>query len=227
MSPALQALQDDLSRNPGVLWIEEGRAHWRRPAGPPALSCQDCHGDPTSNISKMADVATRYPVWDERDRRALTLTQRIEQCRSRHQNLLGPALDTDTGVALQAMLIDLSKGKPIAPNEDPRMRSVREQGERLYNQRMGQLDLSCAHCHDQRAGQRLGGSVIPQAHPNGYPLYRLQWQSTGTLHRRLRNCMGGVRAQSWDNGDPAWAALEAYLMQRAKGMLIESPAVRP
>ncbi len=47
---------------------------------------------------------------------------------------------------------------------------------KLYRQRIGQLDLSCAQCHDDNAGKRLGGSVIPQAHPTGYPIYRLEWQ---------------------------------------------------
>ena len=224
MSPALQALQDDLVRNPGALWVEEGRAHWTRLNGPPALSCQDCHGDPARS---MPDVATRYPAWDPRSQRAITLNQRIQQCRSRHQQLLGPALDADTAVALQAMLTHQARGQPITPADDPRMRRVRAEGERLYRLRMGQLDLSCAHCHDERAGLRLGGSVIPQAHPNGYPQYRLQWQAMGSLHRRLRNCMGGVRAQSWAQDDPAWVALETYLMHRARGMPVESPAIRP
>ncbi len=71
------------------------------------------------------------------------------------------------------------------------------------------------------------GALIPQGHPNGYPLYRLQWQGMGTLERRLRNCTVGVRAQPWAAGDASWVALEAWLMQRAAGMPIESPAVRP
>jgi sulfur-oxidizing protein SoxA len=68
---------------------------------------------------------------------------------------------------------------------------------------------------------------VPQGHPNGYPLYRLEWQSLGSLQRRLRNCMIGVRAESYAYGSPEFVALEAYLTSRAGGMKIESPAVRP
>ena len=68
---------------------------------------------------------------------------------------------------------------------------------------------------------------ITQAHPTGYPLYRLEWQSLGSLQRRLRNCMTGMRAQPYDYGAPELVELELYLMSRAHGMPIETPAVRP
>ena len=93
--------------------------------------------------------------------------------------------------------------------------------------RMGQANLSCSQCHDERYGMRLAGSTIPQAHPTGYPIYRLEWQTVGSLQRRLRNCMNAVRAELFEPGAPEWLQLELYLMWRARGMLIESPGVRP
>jgi sulfur-oxidizing protein SoxA len=39
--------------------------------------------------------------------------------------------------------------------------------------------------------------------------------------------MTGVRAQAYDAGSPDMVALELYLMSRARGMAIETPAVRP
>ena len=68
---------------------------------------------------------------------------------------------------------------------------------------------------------------MPQAHPTGYPVYRLEWQGLGSLQRRLRNCMIGMRAETYAYGSPEYVALEAFLMWRARGMLMESPAVRP
>ena len=92
---------------------------------------------------------------------------------------------------------------------------------------MGQLDLACADCHESMAGRRLGGSPIPQAHPTGYPIYRLEWQSLGSLQRRLRTCLTGVRAEAFDWGAAQWVELELYLAWRARGMPLETPAVRP
>ena len=48
-----------------------------------------------------------------------------------------------------------------------------------------------------------------------------------SLERRLRSCMTGVRAQAYDYGSPELVALELYLMSRARGLPMETPAVRP
>jgi sulfur-oxidizing protein SoxA len=116
---------------------------------------------------------------------------------------------------------------PITPPTYPKLQAPRARGESLYRQRIGQLDLSCAQCHDERAGGRLGGSLIPQGHATGYPLYRLEWQSVGSLQRRLRNCMNGVRAEVPAYGAPELVELALYLAWRDRGMKLESPAVRP
>ena len=65
-------------------------------------------------------------------------------------------------------------------------RAAADEGRALYFQRVGQLNLSCAQCHDRNWGRRLAGAPIPQGHANAYPIYRLEWQSVG-LQRRLRN----------------------------------------
>ena len=75
-------------------------------------------------------------------------------------------------------------------------------------QREGQLNLACTNCHDDNWDKRLAGSPVTQAHPTGYPLYRLEWQSLGSLERRLRSCITGVRAQAYDYGAPELVALE-------------------
>ncbi len=98
---------------------------------------------------------------------------------------------------------------------------------RYSSQRQGQLNLACANCHDDNWDKRLAGSAITQGHPTGYPIYRLEWQSLGSLQRRLRDCMAGIRAQAYDYGAPELVELELYLMSRARGMPMESPAVRP
>jgi sulfur-oxidizing protein SoxA len=45
--------------------------------------------------------------------------------------------------------------------------------------------------------------------------------------RRLRNCLVGVRAEAYPYGAPEYVDLELYLMSRAAGMPVETPAVRP
>lgn len=222
MSRETQALQRDDFANPGMLSVAEGEALWSRPAGTSGVACAGCHAE-----GSMRGVAARYPAWDAGSGRAIDLQGRVELCRTERQG--APALPPESNdrLALSAWVAHQSHGLPIAPPEDERLAPGRERGGALYRRRLGQLNLSCAGCHDDKAGGRLGGAPIPQAHPTGYPLYRLEWQELGSLQRRFRNCMSGVRAEPYDYGAAEWVDLELFLMSRARGMPLESPAVRP
>ena len=224
MRPEAQAMQRDDSMNPGMLWVLDGEALWGRKPASAVQSCTDCHGDAAAS---MRGVAARYPAFDQASGSAIDLAGRIIQCREARQ--AGPPLARENKelLALSSFVAHQSRGLPIAPPEDTGMRAVRALGQRIYMTRMGQLDLSCAQCHDDHAGRRLAGSSIPQAHPTGYPIYRLEWQGVGSLQRRLRGCMVGVRAEPFAYGSPEFIAIEAYLMRRARGMALETPAIRP
>jgi L-cysteine S-thiosulfotransferase len=101
-----------------------------------------------------------------------------------------------------------------------------ERGQEFYYRRMGQMNLSCAHCHERNWGRKLLAETISQGHGNGYPAYRLEWQTTGSLHRRLRSCLYGVRAEMLPAGSPEYVDLELFLAWRAMGLPIETPGVR-
>ena len=224
MSPATQAMQRDDTLNPGMLWVKQGEALWQRAAGSKVKSCADCHGEATT---AMRGVAPRYPAFDEEQQRPVNLAQRINLCRQQRQGAEPWRAESQDLLSLESYVAYQSRGLPLAAGSDARLAPFVERGRQHYQQRMGQLDLSCAQCHEQRWGQRLGGSFIPQAHPTGYPVYRLEWQGVGSLQRRLRNCMNGVRAQSYPLGSQELVELELYLAVRARGMPLEAPAVRP
>jgi sulfur-oxidizing protein SoxA len=128
---------------------------------------------------------------------------------------------------LTAWLARQSNGLPIAVAEDARVKPFLEAGRATFNRRQGQLNLACAQCHDDRWSGKLAGNNITQAHPTGYPIYRLEWQGLGSLGRRLRSCMTGMRAEPYAYGSSEFVDLELYLMWRARGMRVEAPAVRP
>ena len=130
-------------------------------------------------------------------------------------------------MALTAYVARQSRGLPIELKDDAQTRDAIAAGGKLFEQRQGQLNLSCAQCHDDNWGQKLAAAPIPQGHPNGYPLYRLEWQNLGSLQRRLRNCLSGMRAEVPPYGAPELVELELFLMWRARGLPIETPAVRP
>jgi L-cysteine S-thiosulfotransferase len=223
MGPALKQMQDDDTANPGMLFVQLGEQAWSQPAGAAGKSCADCHGA----VGSMKGVAARYPAIPPDADKPVDLEGRINLCRtSRQQAEPWPAESRDL-LSLEALIAHQSRGEPIAPPADPRLAPFRARGEEIYRRRQGQLNLSCAICHDDNAGKQLAGVVIPQAHPTGYPIYRLEWQALGSLKRRLRNCLVGVRADAWPYDALPYVELATYLMDRARGMKIDSPAVRP
>jgi sulfur-oxidizing protein SoxA len=224
MSRETQEMQRDDTANPGMLWVREGEVLWNKKAGPAERACADCHGDAKAS---MRGVAARYPAFSPEAGRPINLDQRINECRSERQGAKPLAYEGQDLLALSTYVAHQSRGLPVAPPDDERLNAFRERGRALYEARQGQLNLSCAQCHDDHWGRRLAGNPIPQAHPTGYPLYRLEWQGVGSLQRRLRNCLVGVRAEAYPYGAPEYVDLELYLAARAAGMTVETPAVRP
>jgi sulfur-oxidizing protein SoxA len=224
MSRETRAMQDDETTNPGMLWVLDGEALWTRKDGAAAQSCADCHGDARTS---MKGVAARYPAFDAARGRPVDLEQRINICRADRQRATPFAPESKGLLALAAFVGRQSRGMPIDIADDERTKPFLQAGRDMFQQRQGQLNLSCAQCHDDNWGQKLAGAPIPQGHATGYPLYRLEWQTVGSLQRRLRNCLFGMRAVSYPFAAPENVDLELYLMWRARGMPFEAPAVRP
>ena len=224
MTPDTQAMQNEDTANPGMLWVLDGEALWKNKVGAAAKACADCHNDARAS---MKGVAARYPAFDKTLGRPVNLEQRINLCRVGHQQATPLAYESRELLALAAFVAQQARGMPIATDADPQLEPFIAKGRELFVQRQGQLNLGCANCHDDNWDKRLAGSAITQGHPTGYPLYRLEWQSLGSLQRRLRGCISGIRAQPYDYGAPELVELELYLMSRARGMPVETPAVRP
>jgi len=223
MSRETRAMQDDDTANPATLWVLDGETLWTAKTGDARKSCADCHGDAAQS---MKGVAARYPAFDAAPGTVVDLEQRINLCRSERQKAKPLAFESHDLLALTAYVGRQSRGLPIAPDETALAATI-EAGRRIFHQRQGQLNLACTQCHDDNWDRQLAGSVIGQGHPTGYPIYRMEWQSLGSLQRRLRNCMVGMRAEPYAFGSPEFVALEAFLMWRARGMKLEAPAVRP
>ena len=224
MTPDTRAMQDDDTINPGMLWVLDGEKLWARKTGVADKACADCHHDARTS---MKGVTARHPAFDKALGRPVDLEQRINLCRTNRQQATPLAYESRDMLALTAFVAQQSRGVAIETGSDPQLAPSIAKGRELFMQRQGQLNLGCTNCHDDNWDKRLAGSAITQGHPTGYPLYRLEWQSLGSLQRRLRACITGIRAKAYDFGAPELVELELYLMSRAKGMPLEAPAIRP
>jgi sulfur-oxidizing protein SoxA len=221
--PEVRELQHDDFANPGMLWISRGESLWQEDAGREKKSCAACHGDAKTS---MKGVSTRYPRIDEGSARLINLEGRIQQCREQRQQAEPIKYESVELLALTAYIAQQSRGLPMNVTIDAQNRPNFEAGRALYYQRMGQMNLSCAQCHQDNWGKKLGPETISQGHGIAYPIYRLEWQTMGSLHRRFRSCESGVRAELLPQGSPQFLNLELYLAWRAGGLPIETPGVR-
>jgi sulfur-oxidizing protein SoxA len=224
MSAATRAMQDDDTSNPATLSVLDGEALWTHRAGEANKACADCHGDAASS---MRGVSARYPAFSPAKSRPIDIEQRVNLCRTEQQKAEPFAYESRELLALSAYVGRQSRGLPIAIVNDEKTKPFIDAGRTLYSTRQGQLNLSCQNCHDENWGHKLAGVPLVQGHPTGYPLYRLEWQGLGSLQRRLRNCLIGMRAEPYAYGADEYVDLELYLMWRARGMKVETPAVRP
>lgn len=216
-------MQADEFANPGMLWVTRGEKLWRTPAGSTGAACAQCHGDAAKG---MRGVATRYPARDARSSRLVNLEGRVNLCRTRHQKAEALAHESEDLLALSAYVAHQSRGMPISGEVPAELRASFERGRTQYHKRIGQMNLACTQCHQQNWGKTLLAQTISQGHGNAYPTYRLEWQSLGSLQRRLRACYFGVRAEMPAYDAPELLELELYLAWRGRGLPIETPGVR-
>ncbi|HRD77359.1 MAG TPA: sulfur oxidation c-type cytochrome SoxA [Hyphomicrobiaceae bacterium] len=206
-----------------MLWVERGEALWKASASPGGASCQSCHGDPSL---QMTGVSARYPRIDPGTGELRSIELQINACRTRRLSVAPFDWEAEALLAITALLAHRSRGAAISVATTDSAHAHYERGRRLFHERQGQLNLSCANCHDENIGKNLRGDVISEGHPTGFPIYRLEWQTLGSLQRRLRACSLGVRAEVLDFGSDDYVALELYLAARANGMRLEGPAIR-
>ena len=221
--PENQRLQDDEFANPGLLWVEQGRELWHHADGAAGASCATCHSEA---VESMRGVRTRYPHFDPQRGKLINLEQQINRCREAHMQAPAYPYESAALLALTTFVSFQSRGLPMAVRSDGPAAPFFEAGKVFFHQRRGQLDLACAHCHDQQAGQRLRGEVISQGQTNGFPVYRHIWQTLGSTHRMFAWCNTSVRAEPYPYGADEYVNLELFLAWRGRGLPVETPAIR-
>lgn len=218
-----QALQDDAFANPGLLWVDRGAALFAEPPAEGSPACADCH---EAAGESFRTVAARLPAWDPLRRELVNLEGRINVCRVDRQGQAPLAYESEPLLSLTAYLAHQARGTPIAVTVAAPARAAFDAARAHFYERRGQLNLACYHCHEQNVGRMLRGDRLSQGQATGYPAYKLEWQSLGSLQRRLRDCHLGVRAEPFPYGDARYLGLELFLAWRARGLPLETPAVR-
>jgi sulfur-oxidizing protein SoxA len=221
--PQTRAMQDDDFTNPGFLWVDKGKALWSKVDGTLGKSCASCHG---ADGSQLKGAAARYPKYDAKLGKLIDIEQRINLERTEKMGAPAFAWESEDLLAMTAFVKLQSRGMPVDVATGGPARSYWLKGKQYYETRRGQLDMACAECHVQNTNRKLRTETLSQGQSNGFPTYRLSWETLGSVQRRFRECNTQIRAEPEPYGSDDYVALELYVASRGQGLPVESPSVR-
>lgn len=223
LSEQAKEIQDDDFQNPGYILIDQASDIFHN-NDDEQQSCAKCHGQ-NGQFLKPKSIA-QFPKYSDKLRAPLTLRDQIQQCWVDRLDKFPLLYDDPTLLALETFIRNLAKGEKVNVNINGKIKPFYEAGKKLYFTRFGQMDMTCAQCHDIYTGQMLRGQKLTQGHTNGFPLFRLETQKMINLPQRLRECFRSLRAETFEQDSDEFRDLEVYLNARGNGLKIETPAVR-
>lgn len=218
-----QALEMDDFENPGMIFVEQALEVWDTAEGSEGKSCADCHG---AAEESMAGVRTTYPKWNDDAEEIRTLQMQVNDCRENRMGAEPWKYDAGIAVSMEAMISSFSRGMPMNVAIDGPAEATWAHGKELYYTRTGQLELSCANCHEQNYGNYIRADHLSQGQINGFPAYRLKNAKLNGVHSRFKGCVRDTRAETYKPGSAEFIALELYVASRGNGLSVEGPSVR-
>ena len=221
-SDETQSLQMDDFENPGMIFVDDALETWAMAEGTEGKSCADCHGDAES----LVDVRGSYPKWNDEAEEVRTLAMQINGCRTEQMGAEAWKYDGGDMLNMEALISSVGRGTPVNVAIDGPAQSAWELGRELYYTRTGQLDLSCANCHEDNYGNNIRADHLSQGQINGFPTYRLKNAKLNGVQSRFRGCVRDTRAETYAVGSEEFVALELYVASRGNGLSVEGPSVR-
>ena len=221
-STETQSLQMDDFENPGMIFVDDAIEAWNAVDGSEGKSCAACHGAP----EEMAGVRAVYPRWNDEAEEVRTVAMQVNDCRTEQMGAEEWKYDGGDMLNMEALLASVSRGLPVNVAIDGPVQAMWEMGRDLYYTRFGQLDLSCANCHEDNYGNNIRADHLSQGQINGFPTYRLKNAKLNGVQSRFRGCVRDTRAQTYAVGSEEFIALELYVASRGNGLSVEGPAVR-
>lgn len=217
-----RAMQKDDFDNPMFLFVDAGKEAWDKPEGTQNKSCADCHHaieDSMKGVrASMPKVNAKGELW--------SIENYVNDCRVNRMGAKEWSWNSQEMKNMTAAVGLQSRGMPVAVKIDGDAKPFWEKGKEMYYTRYGQLELSCANCHEDHFGDYIRSDHLSQGQVNGFPLYRLKDQGAVGMHQRFMGCIRDTRGVPFEAGSQEFRELELYVASRGNGLSVETPAVR-
>jgi sulfur-oxidizing protein SoxA len=226
--------------NPADLFEAKGEDLWKQKRGPKAASLEKCDLGKGPGVVKGAFV--ELPRFFADTQRVQDLESRIVTCMASLQGFNEAEINkTPFGrgemanvTALATWISAESKGLRFnLPQAHVTEKTFYEVGKRLFFQRAGTHDFSCASCHGEE-GKRIRLQDLPLLTKNpgdgvgfaAWPAYRVSNGQMWSMQLRLNDCYRQQRFPYPGFGSDATIALSTYLGVNAKGAVSAVPTIK-
>lgn len=243
-SAAVQAIEEYRAMlqdgNPADLFEAKGEGLWQQKRGPKGVTLQKCDLGKGPGVVKGAFV--ELPRFFADTGRMQDLESRLVTCMETLQGFNAAEIaKTPFGkgeqvnvTALATWIASESKGMRFNLSQaHPREQVFYEVGKRLFFQRGGPHDFSCATCHGED-GKRIRLQDLPNLTKNpgdgvgfaAWPAYRVSNGQMWGMQLRLNDCYRQQRFPYPLFGSDATIALAVYLGVNSKGSASIVPAIK-
>jgi sulfur-oxidizing protein SoxA len=174
-------------------------------------------------------IKSDYPYFDTKSGKVKTIELEINECLEKNgEKPLG--YKKGKMASLSAYMAYTTRGQMIDIKipHDQRALDAYNQGKQFYYARRGQLNMACAHCHIDNAGNKIRADLLSPAlgHLSHFPVYRSKWGGLGTVHRRFGGCNKQVRAKPFKAQSDEYRNLEYFLTYMSNGIPWNGPGAR-
>lgn len=218
-----RAMEKDDFDNPGMVFVDMGRDTWNSALGTNGESCAGCHEGPES----MAGLRAVTPRVDEKTGKLMIMEDYINGCVTERMGLEKWGVTSTTMKNMLALISTQSRGDLVNVAIDGPAAEFYAKGKELYYTRFGQLELSCANCHEDNFGHFIRADHLSQGQTSGFPVYRLKDAGLVSSQQRFVGCVRDTRAETFKAGSDEFKAIELYVASRGNGLSVEGVGVRP
>lgn len=226
--------------NPADLFEAKGEDLWKKTRGPKNVTLEKC--DLGKGPGVVKGVFVELPRYFADTQRMQDLESRLVTCMENLQGFNAAEISkTPFGrgemanvTALATWIAAESKGLKFNLSQSHQQeKTFYEVGKRLFFQRGGSHDFSCASCHGEE-GKRIRLQDLPILSKNpgdgvgfaAWPAYRVSNGQMWSMQLRLNDCYRQQRFPYAVFGSDASAALGVYLGVTAKDVATTAPAIR-
>jgi len=232
-----EMLQDG---NPAELFEAKGEDLWKQKRGPKAATLEQC--DLGKGPGVVKGVFVELPRYFADTGRVQDLESRLLTCMQSLQGFDAEEIartpfgkgEQNNLTALATWIAAESKGMKFnLPQQHVQEKTLYEVGKRLFFQRGGPHDFSCASCHGED-GKRIRLQDLPNLTKNpgdgigfaAWPAYRVSNGQMWGQQQRLNDCYRQQRFPYPGFASEATMALATYLGVNAKGAVSVAPAIK-